>query len=1063
MFDLPTGCTLGHFEVIGPLGAGGMATVFKAKDLTLGREVALKILPPPLASDPDAVSRFKFEARAAAKLNHDHVARVFFIGEDRGLHFIAFEFVDGRTLRDLIDFHGPLAPADAVRYLLDVAVGLQHAAERGVVHRDVKPSNIIITPSGRAKLIDMGLARSIDPQSVNGGVTQSGMTLGTFDYISPEQAIDPRRADVRSDIYSLGCTFYHALTGQTPVPDGNAARKLAAHQTEAPTDPRLINPNVPDELAAVMDRMMAKLPTHRQQSAEELITELNRVAVALGLTNRSAEPSVVHTVTPTPAGRNRTSILALAMAVAALSLAVMVLAVAGSRQTGGPPPVPWADTKSTTAAIEPLPVDPPPGPRVPTQVGVKDTAELVKVLKEGVPRVTLAAGTYDLTGEAGLVVSCRAVEWDAPDGPAVLRLTGSPRGDRPGDPRAGTLTFHKCESVKLRGLRVEVTPTVAAEVTRGIGLLFHDVGSLELAECRFSGPGTGAGDGAVLALTRVTSVVVKHGFFQAKNWAAVELSGGPKAEFTECGFITGRASVEVMAGDPAVIAMNHVTFLLQNTAAAVGVAKGGRCELTAGHCLFAAPATADTSRMMDRRAVMVRSADATEANTVIIPDGAPSAVFQVESPTDVSVVTLPASPWANPPRADADNPFAVLELNPKLPPVRVGKVDLLGVRQWSDRRWMYTPWPLTPLVRAGEAVWAPKMTDAELTVAPANVFTDLKAAVAYLKGRGTLLVRGRGPLSTPSVVIDGGNKSITVKPDEDSTPVLVPAAGNDRRETTLFRLEAGELHLEGLQFELKPARAAEAAALVAMTGGKKCELKRCVVTLDEEGGQRAAVASFTDVGKLMVMKEFTDQPVLSFEHCLIRGRGSVVRAEATVNASITLAHVGIVTGSAPAFDLGPPARAAAVSLTLSHVSAALSGAFLDFRGARRPDDRPATKIEIHPENCLFFRLDETTDPLLRITALDPNTADRSLAWFAGAGNAFGGWVTFAEVLADETADPKKWDASEWRKWSGEPESATVQLKRPPAMKATARPTDLEPTEPTSAGANLKLLAPFFPE
>ena len=164
-FSLPPGATLGHFEIVGPLGAGGMATVFKAKDLTLGREVALKILPPTLAADPDAVSRFKFEARAAAKLNHDHVARVFFIGEDQGLHFIAFEYVDGRTLRDLIDLDGPISPADAVRFMIDTAIGLQHSAEKGVVHRDVKPSNIIITPAGRAKLIDMGLARSVDPHS----------------------------------------------------------------------------------------------------------------------------------------------------------------------------------------------------------------------------------------------------------------------------------------------------------------------------------------------------------------------------------------------------------------------------------------------------------------------------------------------------------------------------------------------------------------------------------------------------------------------------------------------------------------------------------------------------------------------------------------------------------------------------------------------------------------------------------------------------------------------------------------------------------------------------------
>ena len=136
--------------------------------------------------------------------------------------------------------------------MIQVAAGLAHAAERGVVHRDIKPSNIIITPDGRAKIVDMGLARHLESGSVNGGVTQSGVTLGTFDYISPEQALDPRRADVRSDIYSLGCTFYHALTGQPPVPEGTAAKKLHAHQHIDPLDPRELNPAIPDELAAIL-------------------------------------------------------------------------------------------------------------------------------------------------------------------------------------------------------------------------------------------------------------------------------------------------------------------------------------------------------------------------------------------------------------------------------------------------------------------------------------------------------------------------------------------------------------------------------------------------------------------------------------------------------------------------------------------------------------------------------------------------------------------------------------------------------------------------------------------
>ena len=206
-------------------------------------------------------SRFHQEARAAAKLDHENIARVFFCGEDQGLHFIAFEFVEGDNLRHHAGTPRPAAGRrGACTTCCRWPTGLAHAAERGVVHRDIKPSNIIITPNGRAKLVDMGLARSLEPQA-DDGLTQSGVTLGTFDYISPEQALEPRDADVRSDIYSLGCTFYHMLTGQPPVPEGTAAKKLHHHQHVEPLDPRQLNPDIPDEVAAILGRMMAKDPT----------------------------------------------------------------------------------------------------------------------------------------------------------------------------------------------------------------------------------------------------------------------------------------------------------------------------------------------------------------------------------------------------------------------------------------------------------------------------------------------------------------------------------------------------------------------------------------------------------------------------------------------------------------------------------------------------------------------------------------------------------------------------------------------------------------------------------
>jgi serine/threonine protein kinase len=324
-----SGRTLAQFELLEPVGVGGMAAVLRARDTQLDRIVALKILPPDMAADAENVRRFHQEARSAAKLDHENIARVFFCGEDQNLHFIAFEFVEGDTLRAVIERQGRLPVAEAVHYMLQVATGLAHAAARGVVHRDIKPSNIIITPNGRAKLVDMGLARTLGPHH-DGGLTQSGVTLGTFDYISPEQAIEPRDADVRSDIYSLGCTFYHALTGQPPVPEGTAAKKLHHHQQVAPVDPRQINPDISDEVAAILARTMAKDAKARYQRPEHLVQHLLAAAQRLGATSELPEGVLyVDAALPEPP-RIRPMLLA---AFGVLAVVVLVLLFGSSTWT----------------------------------------------------------------------------------------------------------------------------------------------------------------------------------------------------------------------------------------------------------------------------------------------------------------------------------------------------------------------------------------------------------------------------------------------------------------------------------------------------------------------------------------------------------------------------------------------------------------------------------------------------------------------------------------------------------------------------------------------------------
>ncbi len=273
----------GQFRIIRYIGGGGMGHVYEGVDVALERKVAIKVLPKRRATDSTVVARFLNEAKSAARLNHENIAQVYLFGNVDGIPYIAFEYVEGVNLRDYVRANGVLALTEAIDYILQTASALAHAAAHGVTHRDVKPSNIIVTPQNRVKLIDMGLARLLKTEE-DGDLTESGVTLGTFDYISPEQAKDPRIADVRSDVYSLGCTFYYILTGSPPYPEGTMLQKLLSHQGNEAPDVRDANPSVPFEIAAVVRKMMRKNPEDRYQTPELLIKDLLQIVDLLGLT-----------------------------------------------------------------------------------------------------------------------------------------------------------------------------------------------------------------------------------------------------------------------------------------------------------------------------------------------------------------------------------------------------------------------------------------------------------------------------------------------------------------------------------------------------------------------------------------------------------------------------------------------------------------------------------------------------------------------------------------------------------------------------------------------------------
>ena len=269
---------LGKYQIERKLGQGGMGAVYLARDTELRRMVAIKVLPRDKASNPILVRRFKAEAQAAAQLRHDNIVAVYDSDEADGYLFIAMEFVDGKDLHEMISRRGTIPVKRSIEIIKQVAAALQHAHEHKIVHRDIKPSNLLIRKDGAVKLTDLGLARSVD-DTIETGITRAGTTVGTVDYMAPEQARNSKLADIRSDLYSLGCTWFQMLTGHAPYPEGSLTNKLQAHAIKPIPDPRTENPNVTEGLVAVIQRMMAKKPEDRYESPKDLIKDLESSAL----------------------------------------------------------------------------------------------------------------------------------------------------------------------------------------------------------------------------------------------------------------------------------------------------------------------------------------------------------------------------------------------------------------------------------------------------------------------------------------------------------------------------------------------------------------------------------------------------------------------------------------------------------------------------------------------------------------------------------------------------------------------------------------------------------------
>src|SRR5919198_3570200 len=273
----------GRYRILRKLGAGGMADVYLAEDQELGRRVAIKILNDRHAADDSFVERFRREAKNAAGLSHPNIVSIYDRGTAEGTYYIAMEYLDGRSLKEMIIGRGPAPIKTAIEYARQILGAVGFAHRNGIVHRDIKPHNVLVSPEGRLKVTDFGIARSGASQ-----MTEVGSIIGTAQYLSPEQARGAE-TDATSDIYSMGIVLYELLTGHVPFSGGVAVEIAMKHLSEVPKPPSALRPDVPHDLDSVVLRALAKDPSDRYQSAEEMDADLARVAKGLSVSPETEE------------------------------------------------------------------------------------------------------------------------------------------------------------------------------------------------------------------------------------------------------------------------------------------------------------------------------------------------------------------------------------------------------------------------------------------------------------------------------------------------------------------------------------------------------------------------------------------------------------------------------------------------------------------------------------------------------------------------------------------------------------------------------------------------------
>ncbi|MCD4749236.1 MAG: protein kinase [Thermoanaerobaculales bacterium] len=411
---------IGHYRIVSELGRGGMGVVYKAHEESLNRFVALKVLGDHLAEDLDYVERFQREARSAAALTHPNIVQVYRVDEDNGRHYFAMEYVSGTSIQRMIKTQGKLDPVAATHLILQASSGLGAAHEHGVIHRDIKPANLMVDDRGLVKIADFGLALLAGAAT---RLTATGMFMGTPGYLSPEQCLD-EEPDQRTDIYSLGVTFYEMLTGKIPFTADSPLALLRCIMEVEPKDVRELNPNVPEEIRAILRKMMAKNRSDRYANCGELITDLQAFLESAGGEKSSVSPVVAAAVAATAATGEKNVIVhevGEPTVIASEMDAVTVISGATPEELNTNPTVAVDSAELASDGLQPPPPppssveSPPPPLQTEPEIIAEPAESLETVQSRRDPKIGLAiaAAVVLMLISAGLFAAWRLGAWNA--------------------------------------------------------------------------------------------------------------------------------------------------------------------------------------------------------------------------------------------------------------------------------------------------------------------------------------------------------------------------------------------------------------------------------------------------------------------------------------------------------------------------------------------------------------------------------------------------------------------------------------------------------------------------